>query len=270
MQEKLSLPVVEEMILLSRLIKSQCSNPAPSEKKVISIKLFNNPGKIVDVYDLKEENSIPSELVEEARLEAEQIRQQVKNETDDLYAELRRSRESWEQEKGILVSAANEEGYKAGWEEGQRQGYLEYQGLLKDAQKIIQAAKHDHHAYLETSEKTILDLSIHIAKKILGTKIEENGDYFISLVKKAVKEVKEFQDVQIHVHPTHYESLLEKKDELLAVFAHDTNLFIYPDSDLLEGSCLIESPYGRIDASIDTQLSEIKQKLTECLEGEPS
>src|SRR3954465_7434927 len=153
MRGKLSLPVVEEMILLSRLIKSQWSNPTPSEKKVISIKMFNNLEKMTDDYNLQEENRIPSELVEVARLEAEQIRQQVKSETDALYAEIQHSRESWEQEKGLLVSAAKEEGYKAGWEEGQRQGYLEYQGLLKDAQQIIQAAKHDYHAYLETSEK---------------------------------------------------------------------------------------------------------------------
>lgn len=270
MQEKLSLPVAEEMILLSRLIKSEWSNPAPSEKKIISIKMFHNPEKMVDEYDLKEENCIPSELIEEARSEAEQIRQQVKAETDALYAKIQHSRKEWEQEKELLVNAASEDGYKAGLEEGKRQGYLEYQELLKDARQIIQAAKDDYHAYLETSEKTILDLSITIAKKILGTKIEESGDYFISLVKKAVKEVKEFQNVQIHVHPTHYASLLTKKDELLSVFSHDTNLFIYPDSDLLEGNCLIESPYGRIDASIDTQLSEIKQKLTECLEGETS
>ncbi|MCQ6274093.1 flagellar assembly protein FliH [Bacillus sp. V3B] len=255
---------------MSRLIKSQWSNPTLSEKKIISIKMFNTPEKVENDFDLKEENIIPTELVEEARLEAEQIRQQVKSEMDALYAEIQSSREDWEREKGLLISAANEEGYKAGWEEGQRQGYSEYQELLKDAQKIIQVAKYDYHAYLETSEKTILDLSIKVAQKVLKTKIEENGDCFISLVKKAVKEVKEFQDVKIHVHPVHYENLLAKKDELLSVFSQDTNLFIYPDSDLLESSCLIESPYGRIDVSIDTQLSEIKQKLTECLESETS
>ena len=42
---------------------------------------------------------------------------------------------------------------------------------------------------------------------------------------------------------------------------------IYPDPDLLQGSCLIESTYGRIDASIDIQLMEIKKALTQCLEG---
>ena len=66
----------------------------------------------------------------------------------------------------------------------------------------------------------------------------------------------------------HYEELLSKKEELMTIFSNVVNLFIYPDSDLSEDSCLIESSSGRIDASIDTQLSEIKVKLTELLESE--
>ena len=62
--------------------------------------------------------------------------------------------------------------------------------------------------------------------------------------------------------------LLSKKEELLSIFPQDTNLVIYPDSDLSEDSCLIESPSGRIDARIDTQLTEIKMNLIEFLEGE--
>ena len=44
---------------------------------------------------------------------------------------------------------------------------------------------------LESSERTILDLALKIARKIVATKIEDDQEYFLSLVKKAVKEVKE-------------------------------------------------------------------------------
>ena len=79
--------------------------------------------------------------------------------------------------------------------------------------------------------------------------------------------MRNFSETQIHVHPNQYEFLLSKKEEILSIFTQDTNLVIYPDSDLSEGSCLIESPTGRIDAGIDTQLTEIKNALIESLEG---
>ena len=174
---------------------------------------------------------------------------------------------NWEQEKVNLIKEAKEEGYQAGWKEGESQGYAECQSYITNAQKVITAAKNDYHSYLESSERTILELALKIASKIVATKIEDDQEYFLSLVKKAVKEVRNFSETQIHVHPNQYEFLLSKKEELLSIFTQDTNLVIYPDSDLSEGSCLIESPTGRIDAGIDTQLTEIKNALIESLEG---
>ena len=81
------------------------------------------------------------------------------------------------------------------------------------------------------------------------------------LVKRALKEAKDSHDVQLHVNPNYYEYLLSQKEELLAVFLHETNLFIFPDEELPENRCVIESALVGLDASVDTQLSEIKQKL---------
>jgi flagellar assembly protein FliH len=54
----------------------------------------------------------------------------------------------------------------------------------------------------------------------------------------------------------------------MAIFPKDTELYIFPDDELEESSCIIESENGRMDASVDSQLQEIKVKLTELLEGE--
>lgn len=264
MQERLSLPVVEEMISLSRLIKSQIAYP-DSEKKVISIKKF----QVCEVQENEQTETIhPSHnFIEEARLEAEQMILTAKKEQESIYADLQQERQKWEQEKVNLIEEAKEEGFQVGWKEGEKQGYAEYQSYIQEAQKVIKAAKADYQSYLESSEKMILELALKVASKIVAMEIQDDQEAFLSLVKKAVKEVKNFSETQIHVHPNQYEFLLSKKEELLAIFTHDTNLVIYPDSDLTEGSCLIESPSGRIDAGIDTQLSEIKNALLECLEG---
>ena len=57
----------------------------------------------------------------------------------------------------------------------------------------------------------------------------------------------------------YYQYLLSQKEELITIFSHETNLFIYPNEDLPEDGCVIESESGRLDASIDTQLLEIKR-----------
>jgi flagellar assembly protein FliH len=258
------------MILLSRLIKSIWSNPVQSEKKVIAIKMLQVPELAVGDKDLEQQNQTPIELLNEASMEAEQIREHAKVEADALYAEIQQERDAWMQEKEMIANTAQKEGYHAGLEEGKRQGYAEYHELIEEAQQIIAAAKKDNITYLEASEKTILNLAVKIAGKIVASKIDEEESSFLTFVKRAVKEAKEYHDIQVHVHPRYYQYLLSQKEELLTIFSHETNLFIFPNEDLPEDGCVIESESGRLDASIDTQLSEIKRKLIEMLESETS
>lgn len=55
---------------------------------------------------------------------------------------------------------------------------------------------------------------------------------------------------------------------MIALFPKELDFYIYPDEELSEMDCIIESANGRIDASIDSQLEEIKNKLIELLESE--
>lgn len=80
--------------------------------------------------------------------------------------------------------------------------------------------------------------------------------------------MREQSEVKVYVHPFYYEMLVQQKDELRAVFNQPTDIFIYPDEQLTENGCVIETPFGRIDASVDTQLQQIKQQLLERLEEE--
>lgn len=255
------------MISLSRLIKPLRQSFEQPEKKVITIKMvgFSDP----EVYEHADEefHRTPDDLLHEARSEAEQILSQAKMEYEKVTEDIKRQRHSWTEEKEMLVSEAKEEGYQNGWNEGQQQGYSEYRHLIQEARQIIEAAKNDYTAYLEASEKVILDIAVKIAGKITAHKIEDD-EYFLMLVKRALKEAKECHDIRLHVHPKSYEFVLSQKEELLSIFSHETHLFIYPDEEMNIGDCIIESETGRIDASIDTQLSEIKQILTELLESE--
>lgn len=255
------------MISLSRLIKPVWPNLDNTENKVIAIKMVktSNPG-IKEQAEAEIEKTT-SALLNEAKAEAEQMIRQAKLEYESVMKDIMQQRNSWQEEKKVLVDEAKEEGYQSGWSEGQQQGYSEYGKLIGEAREIIAAAKDDYTAYLESSEKVILDMSVKIAEKIVARKIEDE-EYFITLVKKALKEVKESRDIRLHVHPQSYDFILSQKEELLPIFAHETNLFIYPDDEMSVGGCVIESETGRIDASIDTQLSEIKHILIELLESE--
>lgn len=257
------------MISLSNLIKPIWPNLEQGEEKVISIKKIGSNEQEEDEQSNEQMMERNADLLSQAQAEAEQILQKARREYEAAMADIQVQRHSWQEEKEWLIQQAKEEGYQDGWKEGQQHGYAEYRTLIEEAKGIIHAAKGDYATYLESSEKVILELAVKIAEKIVAKKIEEE-EYFTALVKRALKEVKECHDIRIHVHPHDYTFVLSQKEELLSIFSNEAKLFIYPDEEMTQGGCIIESETGRIDASIDTQLSEVKKILTEILESEAS
>ena len=177
-------------------------------------------------------------------------------------------RNSWQEEKKVLVDEAKEEGYQSGWSDGKQQGYSEYRKLIEEAREIIAAAKDDYTAYLDASEKVILDMAVKIAEKIVARKIEDD-EYFMTLVKRALKEAKESHDIRLHVHPESYDFILTQKEELHRFFHMKQICLFIRMMKCLSGGCVIESENGRIDASIDsTIIGNANDTLTELLESE--
>ena len=134
--------------------------------------------------------------------------------------------------------------------------------------RVVELSKSAFQAQVEKSEKVILELAMITAERILNSSLIDYSEKFVPLVKRALKEARDYKEIQIHVHPSKYEWLTSEKNELDAIFPNDVQCYLYPNGDLDEHACYIESENGRIDASIDSQLQEIKRKLMEILEGD--
>jgi flagellar assembly protein FliH len=255
------------MISLSRLIKSQYTSMMPAEKKVISIRVMesSNHQDVPQVFSHTEDER--RRILDSALAEADNIVAKAIEEAKQIRQQIQLEKQEWEQQKTLLAEESRQQGFEHGYQEGRNQGYEEYRQTILSAQETVDAAKRDYQNHIESSEKVILDLGVKIAGKILGDKLTADEGFF-TLVKRALKNSRDHKDIQLHVHPKHYQELLAQKDELIAIFPKDIDFYIYPDEELDETSCIIESENGRVDASVDSQLEEIKHKLFEMLESE--
>ncbi|MEW8971306.1 MAG: flagellar assembly protein FliH [Mesobacillus sp.] len=255
------------MILLSRLIKSQYTSTVSAEKKVISIRMLEatNQQDVPQVFTHTEDER--RRILDNASSEADRIVSRAKEEAEHIRQQIHQEKLEWEQQKSLLVEESRQIGFEQGYQEGKNQGYADYRQTIMFAQETVDAAKRDYQNHIDSSEKVILDLGVKIAGKILGEKLAAD-EGFLPLVKRALKNSRDDKDIQLHVHPKHYQELIAHKEELVAIFPKDIDFYIYPDDELVETACIIESENGRIDASVDSQLEEIKIKLFELLESE--
>lgn len=256
------------MILLSKIIKSQWAGPIYDEQKIISIKMLQSMKMDDPLPEINLHIEKQKELLQNANSEAKRIVKEAQSQAESIHEHIAKEQSEWQQEKARLMEEAKREGFLKGINDGKMQGYQEYHDAIQFAQEVIQTAKKEYESQVAKAEKTILTIGTNAAEKILGEKLSEGETGFLAIVKRAMKEARYSREVQLHVHPCHYEFLLSHKEELSSIFPKETNIYIFPNDELDETGCFIESVNGRIDASIDSQLKELKQKLFELLESE--
>ncbi|WP_158598272.1 flagellar assembly protein FliH [Falsibacillus albus] len=257
---------------MSRIIKSNSAFKESKEQlKVIELRqVFRGIPSESETTD-KQSYFLEREkerMIAIAKREAEELLASAAQEAEHLKMGLDEEKAKFEQEKSSWLEQAKNEGFEAGFQTGQEAGYQQYKELLAAAKRTTDLSKVEFSQYLDSAENVILELGMKAAEKILNDVIAGHPERFLPIVKRALKEVREYSEIQIHVHPFQYDFLISQKEELESVFPKNTQVFIYPDEDLGEMNCFIESPNGRVDASIDSQLIELKGRLLSILEGD--
>ncbi|KGX93329.1 hypothetical protein N781_12220 [Pontibacillus halophilus JSM 076056 = DSM 19796] len=203
---------------------------------------------------------------EHAQLHLQQAREEAERIKEQALADANAEREKWEQERERVVELAKDEGYQIGYERGREAAHQEYERLLDDARNIVAQSKVQHDEKVESAEETILQMSFNLASHLMKQTLDERPEAFTSIVRAAIHEVKEQESVSLYVHPNFYYSLLQHKEEFQQMLDHQLDLAIYPKEGESVYLCILETPFGRIEASLDSQLNELRDSLFSILE----
>ncbi|PBB05870.1 flagellar assembly protein FliH [Salimicrobium humidisoli] len=206
---------------------------------------------------------------EEAESFFEQRKQQAEKLLNGAKARAEREREALEEEREAVFAAAREEAYESGYTEGMQQAEARYDSLIAKLNNLIDQAEEERMDKIKSAEMDVLHIAMHAAKNILGQSLQDHPEQFQHLVAEAVKEVADQPAVSIYVHPDFYEQVAVYREELRKTINSEAHVSVYVKhfDDPLD--CYVESPFGRIDASVDSQLDLIRKAVIELVkEGE--
>ncbi|WP_179298818.1 flagellar assembly protein FliH [Evansella halocellulosilytica] len=260
---------------MSKLIKSANAKELDDSVKTINVRqvFVASHEDQIDIHEDQQDTgkNVHYKEPEKLLIEAQQHAGALLNEAYDEIAAKRMELEQYE--KNVLNEAekkfteAEKSGRKQGYEAGVLEGRQSYDELIKKAENAVRKAQEDYFLKVEKAESDLLDLALKVAEKIIGESIVKDHNAWIHLVKEAVKEVREQEEVKIYVPVSAYELTLQHEQEIKEIALHTRHLYIYPDSSLLKHSCIIETPFGKVNASIDSQLEEMKKALHEMLKA---
>lgn len=112
------------------------------------------------------------------------------------------------------------------------------------------------------AEADLLKLSLAIARRILHRELVVDPDALSGLVQSALEKLRSQESCKIRIHPTQEATLraaLERHP-----LAGSTEILADPALD--RGTAIFETARGNLDASIETQLREIEQGLSDRLD----
>ncbi|MET3728739.1 flagellar assembly protein FliH [Fictibacillus halophilus] len=259
---------------MSKVIKSfhNHNEKAETNEVVIGIQalsIFTTRNLLEDEDEESKVISIKNQaynLLEEAKSEAASITKEVEEYKAAQIQRLADEEASWKKKLEAAYEQAKNEGYDAGFQNGLEQGHQSWASQLLEVKSFIDTLRSDYHNILSEAEPQMVILAMAAAEKILGEKLQETPETWISIVKQLVKEAREFEEIKLYVPPQWFELTLNYREELKNMLHSTATLFIYPDENLTENGAVIEFPFGKIDATLDVQLKEIREKLLEQLE----
>lgn len=157
------------------------------------------------------------------------------------------------QQEAIMIK---EQASKEGYEKGLEQANSSIAGLKSAIEEFF---CYKDVVYKKVSED-ILDISLKVAQKIIKKEVQTDKSVLDSIVNDALKSLaKDENKIILKVNPTDVEYTKEIVPKLLSSGQFEAKIFVSGDKDVEEGSAIIETSNGIIDANISTQLEIIKE-----------
>ncbi|MFP3809797.1 flagellar assembly protein FliH [Bacillus sp. SIMBA_005] len=250
---------------MSRIIKHETSVIPEQGRQTIPLQQVEFK-KEHHEEELVNETEASQLVLSDAEDQASRIVEQANNELEKTMAEINQRRADFEEERIQLIEQAKQAGYQDGFQKGEADAMSQYRSILDQANDIVSLAKQDYEEKIESSAEKIVELAFELAKRVWYS-AEDTKDQFLALVKQVISEVKEYDDISIYVDPKHYDHVMEYKDELIRILQKDTHLAIYSDEKAPKGTCYVETSFGKVEASVDTQMNQLKEKLLEVIDS---
>lgn len=188
--------------------------------------------------------------VERCEREAEQLREEARRQVE----------EAQRQAEAIQADA-----YRQGFEQGERAGeklaLQKAEPVVNEFEELIRAIQADRDALIAQHEQELIRVAFAIATQVLKTTIELEPEVVGSVVEAALAKIGQAQEIKLKLSPYDAQML----EQTMRRHGHATwppaHVQVEADETVGRGGCRVESESGDIDATIETQLRQLKNAL---------
>ena len=202
-----------------------------------------------------------------AQLQAELILNQAREEAQQI---LDQAREEARQEQEEIRAGARDEGYREGYAQGTskamddaiRDREATAARLEKEVQAFLEKASLAREEMLLQSQDELLELCLSVAEKVVRVSLKSSSEVIVRMIQTATERMKRQEWVHIYISGCDTRQLAQISPALTSTLgALSQHIKVVPMGDDESGTCIVETPEEIVDASVSTQMSNIRDVL---------
>ena len=213
----------------------------------------------------------PQTIIDEAEARAGAIIRAAEIEHDEIINKTQAEQQSiifeaYEESNKVLENA-RKKGYEQGISEGRETGLKTVENLIEETKQIKQCILSEKKTVAKELEEQIIELVIYCIKKIINYELEKDHELLLNLVESGIEKCTYTDSLTIRVSGNNYEAVNSSKDKIYIMTEGIDNIEVKKDLALEDGSIIIETVSGTVDASLQTQIAQIEQMFYDILRG---
>lgn len=177
-----------------------------------------------------------------------------------------------EEEAEELKRQAHTEGYQAGFAQGMAEGRQEAKvqreqmaaAQEKEITAFLKDAVRARDQLLEDSKQDLKELALAIAEKVIHVSLKSSGDILIRMIEAATAKRRRCEWVQVYIADCDAKASVNTVPELTEYLSRlSDRVRVIPMTGDESGTCIVEMPDEIIDASVSTQLDNLRGIITD-------
>ena len=113
----------------------------------------------------------------------------------------------------------------------------------------------------------MLRLVMTVAEQIIHEQAAIDSGVVVKVIQNALNEAVRADHYRIFVNPADLAAVTEQKPLFLASISGLKNIHVEADPSVSAGGCRVDSEFGNVDATLETQFATIRQALQEALQS---
>ena len=171
----------------------------------------------------------------------------------------------WQVERDRVQHEAYHRGFTEGKSVGREQAAGELQSVIDQLGRSLATLSSLRAQIRGDAEADLLKLAISIARRVLHRELTLDPESIEGLIRVALDKLQSRELCRVRVHPEQEQAIRKSLER----FANSQKVELVTDSSLQCGDVLFETAHGNLDASIESQLSEIERGLADRLRRLP-